>query len=633
MPEKCPRRIRFSRQSSLGLPSCGGSINGCEINRPSEARRQGVCAGVNILPRSNRFSISRTFPYPPGFPSDQKLHGFDNVGEGLVVSPLLLESYAQTASLVADEIFPPPRAIPESRVVQIDVDDLALSYSSGTVIKVAVHLGMNFSAIERSCTWPSRFETRDSGVYRLSIELSAFRPRTGEAPMIAKILARDVSSKDSVSHKSLRLLKEIEVTSESPEVVEFDAELYEGQTPVVLWANATLNTDRGGNNHNESIAKFFRQRERETPGYLEAWHSMLENTQGPGFRGGLGWELVKAQLERGDLPALSQEEREALLEKVASNPNLYGETVVFDAFENGPALAVHGVTVEGPLRITSGPRDREQSRLNKRFEGVGQSPSETIERFLAKAFRRPVDEETRRSFLTIYEKSIASGQTHDQAMHLVIRSALISPRFLYRCLHPGPLDHYDLATRLAYFLTGYPPDEELMAMVEAGNLSDRDVLRAQAERLLPTAADAPLVKGFTSQWLDTEHLPDIMPDPKFNFGPGDITAARLEVEHFFAEMLRENRPMTDFVDPDFTWTSPRIARSVYGLERGIPKRGNRILRVELPRGGRYGGVLGQSAVMMATANGVDTQPVLRGVWVLENILGTPPPPHPRRSRR
>jgi hypothetical protein len=88
--------------------------------------------------------------------------------------------------------------------------------------------------------------------------------------------------------------------------------------------------------------------------------------------------------------------------------------------------------------------------------------------------------------------------------------------------------------------------------------------------------------------------------------------------------------MTDFIDPDFTWTTGRMAKNVYGLKSGYNKKKDKAIhRVTLPRGGRIGGLLGQSAVMMATANGVDTQPVLRGVWVLENIMGMPPPPPPK----
>ena len=125
-----------------------------------------------------------------------------------------------------------------------------------------------------------------------------------------------------------------------------------------------------------------------------------------------------------------------------------------------------------------------------------------------------------------------------------------------------------------------------------------------------------------------------MPDPAFGFTPYYVEMARDEIEHFFAEVLRENRPMTDFIDPDFTYTSTLFAKEVYGVDVAGGKKESsaeerKLRRVSLERGSRHGGLLGQSGVMMATANGVDTQPVLRGVWVLENILGTPPPEPPK----
>ena len=96
---------------------------------------------------------------------------------------------------------------------------------------------------------------------------------------------------------------------------------------------------------------------------------------------------------------------------------------------------------------------------------------------------------------------------------------------------------------------------------------------------------------------------------------------------FFAEMVKKNLTMTDFISPDFTFTSASIARKIYQLNSDAYDPKNKSMqRVTLARDGRYGGILGQAAVLMATANGVDTQPVVRGVWVLENVLGDPPPP-------
>lgn len=568
------------------------------------------------------------FQLPTGFPADREYHGFDNVGEGLVLSPPLLQAYSETARLVADQLFPPPTPPAEKQSSSAGVDELVISYSSGKVVGDALRLGMNCNPIWRSSTWPTRIETHAAGIYRITVELSTFRPAPDAPPMIAKIFARDLSSPDGISKKTLRVLKEIKVTSESPETYTFEAALYERQTPVIHWENAPFCSDRNNESH---LLAYFEKRDFEIPGYLAAWNEMVNESGGrQGFRGGVGWERVKKKLERDDLPEISEKDRAKFLKAAAGNPVLYAETVVFDVYDNGPALEVHGLKLEGPLRPVDSPEDKERKRLQNKFFGEDRNPESVIRRFLSSAFRRPADDETVQSYLAMHDRHIAAGHTPDEAMHLIIRSALISPRFLYRSLTDGPLDDYDLATRLSYFLTGAPPADRLIEKAEQGKLTDPEVLYFQSKRLLPGNAAAPFVRNFTGQWLDTRLLPEIMPDPKFKFKTKDADSAREEVEHLFFEILKENRPMTDFIDPDFAFTSSRLAQHVYGLKEGYRKGGGYIIqRIPLPRGGRYGGVLGNSAVMMATANGVDTQPVLRGVWVLENILGTPPPPPPK----
>ncbi len=566
----------------------------------------------------------KDFNLPPGFPTDRPHHGFDNLGEGLVLSPPLLEAYADTARQVADRIFPPPRDPPPPSTYTIAPEDFAISYSACKVVDHALRLGMKCDPIQRSCTWPSRMEAPASGTYRFNLTLSSFR--APNEPMTVQILARDVASMDSVSHRDLRVIQEIEVTQASPQTFEFEAVLYEGQTPVIHWANAILDSDRADK---AQLQAFFRARDQETPRYLAAWDAMLSSGTGQGFRGGIGWERVKTQLARADLPSISQQEETALLKKIGSNPVLYAETVVFDIFENGPALEVHAMTIDGPRSAIQSPREAETARRQMPFLESDESIQTRVDRFLANAFRRPVEPETLASYVALYQRHENAGHSPQTAWHLLVRKALTSPLFLYRSLHPGPLDSYDLATRLAYFLTSAPPDTKLTATARTGRLQDPKVLTAQAERLLPSKAQAPFNRNFTSQWLDTRRLSEIMPDPRFKFTSRDEQSARSEIEYFFHEMLKENRPMTDFIDPDFTWTSARIAKNIYGLKAGFDKgKANQVHRVTLPRGGRYGGLLGNAAVMMATANGVDTQPVLRGVWVLENILGDPPPPPP-----
>lgn len=621
-PQKQPRPPSVEREEMLawldGTLTRHTGIGGTLARRLNRAEFEATVRSLFGL---------KSFSLPPGFPEDREYHGFDNVGQGLVLSPPLLEAYAETARLVADQIFPPPRPVPSVSNYSATADQLTISYSSGKVVEGAMRLGMKCDPIQRSCTWPTRIEIEASGVYTIGVELSAFRREDDGEPMIAKIFARDVDSTDGVSHRTLRLLEEIEVTEESPRTFTFEVELYEGQTPVIHWANARLDSDRADK---DALRSYFETRAGETPGYLAAWNAMISSAKGQGFRGGVGWERVKSLLNGPELPPLTEKERDALLKKVIGNPVLYAETVVYEVLEGGPALEIHGLAIEGPRRVVDGPREKESQRLRERFYAGANDPGEVIRSFLSRAFRRPADDESVNTWLALHDAHLAAGHTPEEAMHLVIRNVLISPRFLYRSLDAGPMDSFDLATRLSYFLTGGPPDATLLEKASSGKLSDLSVLKSQARRLLPKRPSDPLIVNFTGQWLDTRKLADIMPDPAFRFQANDEKNARLEVEYFFHEMLEENRPMTDFIEPDFTFTSARIAKNVYGLTDGFDKKkANAIHRVSLPRDGRYGGVLANSVVMMATANGVDTQPVMRGVWVLENILGTPPPPPPK----
>jgi hypothetical protein len=317
--------------------------------------------------------------------------------------------------------------------------------------------------------------------------------------------------------------------------------------------------------------------------------------------------------------------------------------------ERGPALEIHRVAIEGPSKSVESPRDKSRAAARQALVGArrdGQTDADLMRsmlvRFLPQAFRRPVDDETVERFLTIGTRHLDEGHSFDEAVHLVLRSVLVSPRFLYRDLEPEndreTLDQFDLATRLSYFLTQGPPDTTLVDLATRNRLGESWVLRREATRLMPDRAATPMIRSFVGQWLDTKLLPGIMPDPKFNFDDEAVGLARQETETFFAEILRKNLPMTTFIDPDFTFSTIAFCQRNYGFTPPVatgqgkniaPEELTRFQRLAIDRGGRYGGLLGQAAILMATANGVDTQPVIRGAWVLENILGMPSPPPPK----
>lgn len=582
------------------------------------------------------------FELPMGFPPDMLSHGFDNVAEGLALSPPLMEAYANTAWEVADAIFPPPKAKAKQRSWDSPPEDMVISFSASTLRDGVMRLVSRSIDIMRSCTWPSRVEIMDSGTYRITLSASQFRPKTDES-MLLEVYAREITASDRSKIQAFRLLKTLEVTSESPETFTFEADLYEGQTPLIRWENAELDHTP------EKLVELYTKRFKENPRYLAAYQTALFEKDGSRLplarlRGRNGHEVIHELIKDPNLDmshATLDSERTKQLMKIIDSiggmQNL-GDTLAHEYHDNGPALQLHDLKVEGPLKTVDGPKDIQRKEM--RFALAGVNPEDVpreeyarrmLSKSLPRAFRRPVEEETIDGYMEMAREHWAQGHTLDEGVHLLLRNILISPRFLYRGLRSGELDDYDLASRLSYFLTQGPPDEQLVAAARAGKLSDPAELRAQSERLLPTSPKAPMIESFVGQWLDTRKLASIMPDAKFKFSETDIKIARQEVEAFFTEILNENRPMTDFIDPDFTFTSRNFAAKIYEMdvETSDKADGRKVRRLPMERGGRYGGLLGQSAIMIATANGVDTQPVLRGVWILDRILGMPPPPPPK----
>ncbi len=603
------------------------------------------------------------YKLPPGFPKDTEYHGFDNVGEGLFLSPPHFEAYARLARDIADEIFPPAKSAPGKKTWNAGPDDMVLSFSAAAVHGDALRLASRSVDIMRSCTWPSRIEISDSGTYRITVGASKFLSEKGrpfEEAMILEVYARAVTATERSTIDDFRSLKEIKVTSEESQRTSFQADLYEGETVLFRWKNAEMTHDP------PRVGEAFETLSREDPRFLGAWLKVIYPSGDPKkpiripvLRGRNGWEKVSKHMEAADLDLTHATADSALAKSFFKLAAAKGKTTIADCLcyfyhTHGPALEIHNLTIEGPSKLVKSPVDLKRQERQLKITGTrdeGQSQEEfarsMLAGFLPRAFRRPVSEETIESYLTIATQHWNAGHTYEEGMHLLFRNILVSPRFLYRSLDPGNkddgrMDDYDLATRLSYFLTQTPPDETLIDLAQRGRLSATNpskatpskaqywVLRREAERLMPTSHKDPMIQSFVGQWLDTESLHGIMPDPKFKFSETSIDMAKEETERFFTEILTKNLPIKDFIDPDFTYTSPKFAKDVYRLDpKDLPGSGSGIKRIKLQRGGRVGGLLGQSAIMMATANGVDTQPVLRGVWVLENILGTPPPEPPK----
>jgi hypothetical protein len=226
------------------------------------------------------------------------------------------------------------------------------------------------------------------------------------------------------------------------------------------------------------------------------------------------------------------------------------------------------------------------------------------------------------------------GETTEQGIQLAIQAMLVTPQFLFRIERdPNPADAQDvhripdveLASRLSYFLWSSMPDDEMLGLAEAGKLHEPAVLDAQVKRMMADRRAAAFASNFAGQWLEIRNLDVVKPDPdKFpEWGPELRDAMKTETRMFFEYVLREDRPLSDFIDAKYTFLNARLAK-FYGIP-GVT--GPDFRRVELTTGQR-GGLLSQASVLTVSSYPTRTSVVLRGKYVLNNILGSeiPPPP-------
>lgn len=242
---------------------------------------------------------------------------------------------------------------------------------------------------------------------------------------------------------------------------------------------------------------------------------------------------------------------------------------------------------------------------------------EELKEFAELAFRRPVTDAQIAPYVRL-----ADNTTGTRAYAAI----LCSPRFLYFYEDPGKLDSYAIASRLSYYLWNSMPDKTLFKLAAADKLTDEDVLAGQVERLLKDKRADLFVSNFLRQWLHLENITLLPPDEKkFKTFYDDALEDAFTTESFmvFKYMLDENRPVSEFLSADYTFINNDLAEH-YGLDK-VDKYDFK--KVTL-KDRRRGGLLTQGAVLTSTSNGVETSPVLRGIWVLQNILGLRKPKPP-----
>lgn len=312
---------------------------------------------------------------------------------------------------------------------------------------------------------------------------------------------------------------------------------------------------------------------------------------------------------------------------------------------------VHTFSVMGPARVT-GVSDTPSRRKVFSCYPKAESTQETcarsiITRLATQAFRRPVTQDETSRLMQFYATGHEEGG-FEGGIDVALQAILASPSFVFRFervpdqfLHAAtgaahdaggatatvshPISDIELASRLSYFLWSSSPDATLLKLARQKKLHDEKVLRAQVHRMLEDPRSIALSENFASQWLHLQNLKSLQPDgylyPMYEKSLGD--AMRRETVLFFDSVVRSNAPVTTLIDGRYTFVNEKLA-ALYGIPNVL---GNRFRRVELTDEHRFG-LLGKASILALTSASNRTSPVIRGKYVMEVFLGTPPPPPP-----
>ncbi len=483
------------------------------------------------------------------FPADDSGFGFDNIGDALSVSPILMEKYLAAAKKIAAQAIP-----------------VALVPPKPTQMRWSPERGV----MEERPMLEHAFDLPAEGDYDIHTAVSGRK----EAFHITVLLdGKEIKSSD--------------VLIEKDKPRSYDIRLH------VPYGEHTLQA---------SITK-----REPTPEEMQVAAAMEAEEQA-----GMAKQIARHP----------EDEAQIRLQHKVSNPPTYVDTI----------------EMRGPFNPLPPPPPASYSRVficNHPFgQHTAQCLRENLAHFERLAYRRPVSNAEVEKVDRLMMSLKKSGMSSEQVMRVGLEAVLVSPNFIYRLEQdPAPRDpaavhavsDYELASRLSYFLWSSTPDEELLGLAAKHQLSNPDTLQAQVKRMLADKKSVALVDNFAGQWLELRNLDSIHPDPDMfpQFDKPLRQAMYTETHMFVTALIQEDHSILDFLDGKYTFLNEKLAK-FYGIP-GV--EGNEFRRVALD-GTQRSGVLTQASVLTVTSYPTRTSPVLRGKWILENVLNTPPPPPP-----
>ena len=600
-------------------------------SKPTEAERAELVAwldaqlsmnsvvGGTVVRRLNRVEYANTirdlfeidFELPASFPLDSTAHGFDTNGEALVISPPQLRQYLEVAGAVADELI--------SLAVPVRMDRVFSGAEFGGPLSGELPDRQRLVNAIDELTWTSRpegFEAPFDGSYRLTVRAASFGNLNG-APMRLEVRAVPTGTDPLEPFTSQRLVRSLELEPGGARDLSFEADLFAGEGLAFQFASSPLRKSGAGLVHPYAI-QYVRREHRE---FLDALIAVGYDPQASDEK-----NYTRVVQAMGTTHGVPREAQRTEYAKRLHQPGMvrgFFLPIWQRVHAKGAAIDVFDVRVEGPV----GPLVELSRWLPPQGERDDATFAEDMLRpLLRRALRRPVEDAEVERYVHLALDHAAQQGSIRHGLHFAVRVLLCSPDFLYRETREGPLDDHELATRLSYFMWSTTPTPGLLDLADQGALSDDRQLAALVRRMVLSPRTRQLASHFTGQWLLTRKIHGLMPDERLfpQWRPRMYAMLTEETERFFMTVLRGNLDVDHFLDSSFTFANSDLA-ALYGLP---PVEGRELRRVSLDGTRHRGGVLGQAAVLMATANGVDTSPVIRGVWLLENIVGDgvgPPP--------
>lgn len=606
------------------------------------------------------------------FPPDDTGYGFDNIGDVLSLSPLLMEKYLRAARKVADEAV--WIKAPERKEVEKGSTDFVITEGQGGIMD-------GFCTLYTNGEMTSKITMNEDGVYRMQSYVTATQSGPEKAKYAFTLdgqVVKEGEIKEAYNHEKpnegwqnvssdmvlkkgehkvgLRFLNDfgdpkaadpnkrdrnllfMSMTVEgpikfrAPQQSEFFQWVLEGKPlndPQLLIKGTDFNAGEGTNEFYENTAFLasdgfiHRDVEVNTPGEYKV--SIVASADQAGKEG------AKFSVKLGDVDfeAMEVTAKKGVQQTFQLKTTLKAGkqdlkiTFLNDFYEKGKDrnLAVHSISLEGPINQATLTLSRDKVR-------------EWIARIGMKTLRKPLDDEEMAKLMALAEMAATDGASITENISVVCEALLCSPKFLFRggadpVGQPengiALVDEFTLASRLSYFLWSSSPDDELLKLASKGEL--RKNLPQQFKRMVGDRKAYALSENFAGQWLQLRDMELVSPDnrmfPEFSKN-GIAYSMKRESQMFFDFIYRQNRSVLEFLDSDYTFLDEKLA-NFYGI-KGVS--GKEFRKVPLA-GTSRGGILTQGSILTLTSHPNRTSPVKRGKFLLENILGTPPPPPPQ----